>query len=76
MSVLRPGLQIGDLPVQRVPVHVAVVGSPLVLQKERVLVQVGLCLPTSPVLTPSLPCCKCADVVGVVAELSCTHAGM
>jgi hypothetical protein len=31
--------QVGDLPVKRVPLRLAVVGSPLVLSKERVLLQ-------------------------------------
>jgi hypothetical protein len=32
-------LQVGDLPVRRIPLRFAVVGSPLVLSKERVLLQ-------------------------------------
>lgn len=32
-------MQVGGLPLRRIPVHVAVHGSPLVLQRERVLVR-------------------------------------
>jgi hypothetical protein len=36
---LRCTSQVGDLPVKRIPLRLSVVGSPLVLSKERVLLQ-------------------------------------